>query len=159
MDQAPWKVNDNLSYGFATYNNNASCGKCFQIKFTNTSISGKTMIVMINNISSDTGPRHFDIMIPGGGLDEFNAFSRQLSQNGVSNVDLGSIYGGFRAKCGDDKECVRSMCNQNFGTPALSDLKSGCDWYVDWFDIADNPDVQFKEIDCPSELVSKYKFN
>jgi hypothetical protein len=40
---------------------------------------------------------------------------------------------------------------------ALADLRDGCLWYVDWFQIADNPEILAKEITCPPELINKYK--
>nr|AMO13193.1 glycoside hydrolase [uncultured bacterium] len=159
MKQAPWKVNDNLSYGFAATNTNGACGKCFELSFTSTSISGKKMVVMASNIGGDVGQTHFDIMIPGGGVGIYNAVTNQLKENGVSNPNLGAQYGGFRTTCGNNKDCVRKMCNDAFGTAALADLKAGCDWYVDWFDIADNPSISYKEVTCPQELIEKYKGN
>jgi hypothetical protein len=49
------------------------------------------------------------------------------------------------------------MCNTVFSSAELADLKAGCLWYVDWFQIADNPNTFVKEITCPSDLVAKYK--
>jgi hypothetical protein len=157
MNQAPWRKSDNVSYGFAATPTNGDCGKCYHLQFSNTAISGKKMIVMVSNIGGDVKSGQFDIMIPGGGVGIYNALSTQVSQNGGSSSDLGSQYGGFRTKCGSNATCVRNMCNSVFSTAALSDLKNGCLWYVDWFQIADNPNIYYKEINCPSDLVGRYK--
>jgi len=98
-------------------------------------------------------------MIPGGGVGLFDAISNQAKGNGVSNPSLGAQYGGFRTTCGTDKTCIRNMCQQNFGTSGLAWLKAGCDWYVDWFDAADNPNVNFTEVTCPQALIDRYKGN
>jgi hypothetical protein len=163
MDQAPWKVNDNVAYGFAASHSNSDCGKCFQLQFKDNgyggsaSIIGKTMIVMVSNIGGDVGGDQFDIMIPGGGVGIFNALSNQVSSNGGNSGNLGQQYGGFRATCGNNATCISNMCSSAFGSSGLSNLKAGCDWYVDWFKINDNPNVLRKEITCPQDLVNKYK--
>ncbi|MDR1830842.1 MAG: hypothetical protein LBQ76_08750 [Candidatus Fibromonas sp.] len=156
MDQAPWEVNANVSYGFAASHTNSDCGKCYQLRFTSGPVNGKTLIVMISNIGGDVGQTQFDLMIPGGGVGQFNALSTQLSQNG-GGTNLGQTYGGFRATCGDNASCVQNMCNEAFKGSALADLKRGCDWYVNWFKIADNPSVKYQQINCPQELISKYR--
>jgi len=158
MKQAPWKVDNNLSYGFAASHTNGDCGKCFELSFNN----GKKMIVMISNIGGDVANGQFDLMIPGGGVGAFNALSNQISQNGGNSGNLGAQYGGFRASCatqGNVKECVRNMCNSAFSSAALADLKAGCEWYVDWFDAADNPTANSQSVTCPQALVDKYKGN
>ncbi|MDR1759294.1 MAG: hypothetical protein LBR60_02060 [Fibrobacter sp.] len=161
MSQAPWRVSDNLAYGFAAVApNQFSCGKCFQLQFTNNgvastgSIIGKTMIVKASNIGYDVDSDHFDIMIPGGGVGQFDALSNQIRQSGVNNAALGSQYGGFRTTAGNNPAKVKEMCAAAFRN--LPDLKKGCDWYVDWFMNADNPQVLYKEVTCPAELNARY---
>ena len=163
MNQAPWSISDNVSYGFAASHTDADCGKCFQLEFTSNGeggggggLTGKTFVVMISNIGGDVGGNQFDLMIPGGGVGQFDAISRQLSSNGVSGANLGQQYGGFRATCGNSESCVSGMCTSAFGTSALSDLKRGCDWYVTWMKIANNPNVKFKDIPCPAALKAKW---
>ncbi|MCL1957116.1 MAG: carbohydrate-binding protein [Fibromonadales bacterium] len=155
MKQAPWKVSDNLSYGFAASHTNGDCGKCFELSFNN----GKKMVIMVSNIGGDVGQNQFDLMIPGGGVGAFNALSNQISQNGGSSSNLGAQYGGFRQTCGPNKDCIRNMCNSAFGSAALADLKAGCDWYIDWFDAADNPTANSQSVTCPQALIDKYKGN
>jgi len=155
MKQAPWKVSDNLSYGFAASHTNGDCGKCFELSLSN----GKKMIIMVSNIGGDVGQNQFDLMIPGGGVGAFNALSNQISQNGGSSSNLGQQYGGFRATCGPNKDCIRNMCNSAFSSAALADLKDGCYWYIDWFDAADNPTANSQSVTCPQALIDKYKGN
>jgi len=134
----PITVNDNLSYGFAAFSRPNSCCKCYQLTFTNTAVAGKTMIVQATNTGSDLGQGHFDLMIPGGGVGIFNGCSAQWgapSPNG-----WGQKYGGVSS---------RDQCNQ-----LPSQLRQGCYWRFDWFKNADNPNVNFKEVSCPSKLTS-----
>lgn len=163
---APWAYSNVVSFGFAAVNG-VGCGTCFQLEFTGQShnagadpgsqaLAGKTMVVMATNIGN-IGQGQFDILIPGGGVGEFNACSDQW---GVSNDELGAQYGGFLMQCkeqngGDynaSRECVRSKCESVFGSRGLDELYDGCMWFVDWFESADNPQFRYQQIDCPSEL-------
>jgi len=172
MGQAPWAVDDNLAYGFAAAHlGNSACGKCYELTFTNNgeggtvggSIQGKKMIVMASNTGNIQEGAVFDLMIPGGGVGDFDALSKQVSQNGgPSNYSSwGARYGGFRAAyeggCGNDAACVRKRCDEAFNTPALSHLKEGCHWFVDWFKNANNPMEDHKEVTCPQILIDVYK--
>ena len=63
-DQSPWAVNNSLAYGFAAVSaNNPSCCSCYQLTFTNTAISGKTMIVQATNTGSDVSSTQFDLAV------------------------------------------------------------------------------------------------
>jgi len=152
---SPWAVGDNLSYGFvAASAGNYLCGRCYQLQFTGsghsgsnpgaTSLNGKTMIVqVINNggVASD----QMDILIPGGGVGALNACSTQWG-----NVNLGAQFGGFYLACKNDKACTQQMCQAAFaGKP---DLQAGCDWFLGWFNGADNPNFQFKQVSCPAAI-------
>lgn len=157
----------NIAYGFAAYNNGA-CGTCYQLDFTgesknpkgdghdlgSQSLRNKAMIVQVINTGSIDGSQ-FDILVPGGGVGEFNACS---SQWGVSNSDLGEQYGGFFLACQKQhnfeyepsRQCARDWCDRIFSDKP--DLHAGCTWFVDWFGLADNPTMRFKEVPCPREL-------
>jgi len=167
-NQFPWAIDDNLAYGFAASHTNGDCGKCYLIQFTSngeggnsSSIIGKKMVVMISNIGGDVGGNQLDLMIPGGGVGIYNAFSGQISQNGgPSSPALGQQYGGFRATCGNDASCIRKMCTDAFGSNSSGvrgDFMKGCNWFIDWFKISNNPTFNSKQITCPPSLVSKYK--
>ena len=167
-NQFPWAVNDNLAYGFAASHSNGDCGKCFLLQFTSNgeggmsgTISGKKMVVIVSNIGGDVGGDQYDLMIPGGGVGLYNAFSSQISSNGGPNSpSLGQQYGGFRATCGNDVNCIRNMCTAAFGSGSSGvrgDFMKGCEWYINWFGISNNPTVLSKQITCPPELVSKYR--
>lgn len=133
----PITVNDNLSYGFAAFSRPNSCCKCYQLTFTNTAVAGKTMIVQATNTGDDLGQGHFDLMIPGGGVGIFNGCSAQW---GAPSDGWGQRYGGVSS---------RDQCNQ-----LPSQLRQGCYWRFDWFKNAQNPNVNFKLVSCPSQLTS-----
>jgi hypothetical protein len=167
FNQVPWSVSNTLSYGFAaTPGGGNDCGKCYQLQFTGrcdekyggqqcSSVSGKTMIVISSNTGYDVEGGQFDVMIPGGGVGAFDAFSNQLRSLGVNNLDFGAQYGGFLTGCNYSASCVKQRCDSHFGNIPL--LKSGCYWFVDWLGAANNPSVLYKEVQCPQELIDKYK--
>jgi hypothetical protein len=155
-DFVPWSVSDSLSYGFAAFNG-ANCGTCFQLQFTGASqggdakstppLSGKTMIVQIIN-SGGLQSNQFDLLIPGGGVGDFNACSTQWGSS-----DLGAAYGGFLAACSGDKTCVQNKCSTLFSGKPL--LQAGCTWFTGWFNAGDNPALKYQQITCPSAITSK----
>jgi len=49
------------------------------------------------------------------------------------------------------------MLESNFSGSALADLRNGCNWFVDWFGIADNPGASFTRVTCPAPLVTAYQ--
>jgi Glycosyl hydrolase family 45 len=156
-DFTPWAVSDTLSYGFvAAAGSNYSCGKCFQFTFNgggaanSASLNGKSMVVQVLNTGGDVAESQFDLLVPGGGVGQFNACSNQWS---TSTADLGAQYGGFATTCGNDKTCIKNKCTTVFaGKP---DLQAGCDWYLNWFGGADNPKFSYKEIACPAAITAK----
>lgn len=170
---APWSVNDSLSYGFAATSSGDVCGRCYEVIFTGESynggadpgaaaLGGKRMIVQATNIGFDVGGGQFDILVPGGGVGAFNACSDQW---GVSNSELGVQYGGFLAACKNElgwnashdsyKNCVAQRCDAVFGSRGLTELYEGCMWFVDWFQAADNPSLRYREVACPTEIISR----
>ncbi|TCS36769.1 GlyGly-CTERM sorting domain-containing protein [Reinekea marinisedimentorum] len=167
-NMAPQAISDSLSYGYAAVSaDGATCGSCYQLTFTgagyynesdtgSVAIEGKQMILMATNIGYDVNGTQFDLLIPGGGVGAFNACSTQWSTD-----DLGEQYGGYLTECQytygyDDydslKSCVQNKCTTVFSQDGMEDLKAGCDWFVDWFALADNPKFEYQEVDCPSEL-------
>jgi len=157
----PWQVGDKLSYGFVAKND--TCGRCFHVQFTGTShngsqdmssqsLVGKHMIVqVINNgaIASD----QFDFLIPGGGVGALDA----CTNNQFSTSDLGATYGGFLAGCNGDHTCVKNKCQTVFA--GKQDLLDGCDWFLNWFNGADNPNFTFQKIACPAEITQRSGLN
>ena len=153
-DEAPRAVSDCLSYGHIA-KANPNCGQCYRIEFTGQGehnandpgsklIKGKQMIVKVTNTGSDVAGNQFDLMVPGGGVGQFNACSRQWGSN-----DLGAQYGGFLTNCTGShsakKECVRQNCSKIPAGPA----RDGCLWFVDWFEVADNPKFTSEPTNCP----------
>jgi hypothetical protein len=167
-DMAPWAVSDTLAYGYAAFNG-SQCGQCYELKFTGQSNSagndpgsaalcGKTMIVQVINIGNITQGR-FDLMIPGGGVGQFNACTNQWN---VSGSALGEQYGGVQLTCqkqssdyGARKSCTTNACNNLFKNSNQANLLAGCKWGVDWLQAADNPKVVYRQVSCPNELTSK----
>jgi hypothetical protein len=155
---APWAVGPMLSYGFiAASGPNYVCGRCYQLQFAGTghhgnnagavSLGGKTMIVQVIN-NGGVANDQLDILIPGGGVGALNACATQWGMS-----DLGAQYGGFLTGCNGDTNCVRQKCQTVFsGKP---DLQAGCDWFLGWFNAADNPNLLFKQIACPSAITQK----
>lgn len=153
-DEAPHAVSECLSYGHIA-KSNPNCGACYRIQFTGQGqyndndpgsklIAGKQMVVKVTNTGGDVAGNQFDLMVPGGGVGQFNACSRQWGAN-----DLGAQYGGFLTNCtgshAEKKECVRKECEKIPSGPA----RDGCIWFVDWFQVADNPKFTSQQTDCP----------
>jgi hypothetical protein len=146
---------------------NPECGRCYELEFTGTGhfnqsdagsveIRGKHMFVQtVSTGAVEAG--QFDLLIPGGGVGQFNACSAQLS---VNSSELGAQYGGLAASCATQssdlatrKSCVRAACADVFAD--FPELRAGCDWYIDWLSLADNPDFVYREVDCPAELIDR----
>jgi hypothetical protein len=155
----PWMVSSTLSYGFAAVSGaNYVCGRCYQIQFNGaghsgnnpgaSSLNGKMMIVQVIN-NGGVAADQIDLLIPGGGVGALNACSMQWG-----TTDLGAQYGGFLAACsGGSKSCVQQKCQSVFaGKP---DLQAGCDWFLNWFNAADNPNLVFKKIACPTAITQR----
>jgi Glycosyl hydrolase family 45 len=162
--EAPRAIGTQVSYGHVAVPN-PGCNSCFHLQFTGTGqhneadpgsklIAGKHMIVKVSNTGGDVGGNQFDLMIPGGGV----GLNRDTcpKQWGVSVDELGAVYGGFMSypdHCysgthADRKACVRQKCSL---IPA-GDARDGCLWWVDWLELADNPNFRFEKIDCPSDI-------
>lgn len=171
FDMAPWAVTDTLAYGFAAVpSSGAICGRCYRLEFDGTghydardpgsvALAGKVMVVQATNIGHDVAGGQFDLLIPGGGVGLFNACSRQW---GVSDAELGAQYGGLLTACRAAggthdavRACVRSRCASIFDGPEHADLRAGCDWFLDWYQAADNPNLRYQEVPCPDALVMR----
>jgi len=163
FDQTPIIINNDYAYAFAaTPGGGNDCGKCYMLTFkgtgaaaTNTptdnahrSIKDKKLIVMSTNIGYDVSHNQFDLMIPGGGPGAFNG----CGQMGISCA--GAQYGGFLTTCNYKKDCLINMCNQEYGNKPS--LKEGCLFLANWMNAANNPEVDYVEVECPSELTAKY---
>nr|WP_263430197.1 hypothetical protein [Nannocystis pusilla] len=169
---APWAVSPTLAYGFAAVPAMGDiCGRCYQLDFDGTghysaqdpgsvALGPKTMIVQATNIGHDVGGGQFDILTPGGGVGLFDACSYQWD---VATPELGATYGGFMTHCqqqvGNDdhaalKQCVLARCAAVFDEPGLAELAAGCQWYADWYEVADNPNLHYQEVACPPQLVA-----
>ena len=185
-NQGPWRDDvdpEHLSYGFvASSRLGASCNSCFELDFGESHghyelddvgsqrLRGKRMIVQATNVGDDVAPGQFDLMIPGGGVGLFNGCVAQWG----AGKDLGITYGGFLSKCQgcaqpgagckprkqpyeETRRCVQAMCEQAFSEPKFADLKASCEWFVTWYQMADNPTFRFRSIECPAAIWSRLK--
>lgn len=187
----------NLAYAFAaTPGTDEDCGSCYELTFdgghhedadsyaTNKALVGKKLIVMASNIGHDVSSdeNQFDLLVPGGGLGNYDSFSEQL---GYASFDvLGTRSGGLVSDCIDTmvrqfgwwepgspdggknvktvtvefQECLKNRCNTVFNKPEHDLLNRGCNFYADWFMAADNPTMTYRKLDrCPDILSKKYR--
>jgi len=170
-DNIPWAVTSTLAYGFAAVPASGDiCGSCFELTFTGqgqhgpnagaADLKGKVMVVQATNIGHDVANEQFNVMIPGGGVGAFDACSYQW---GVSKDKLGVQYGGFLSACQQlhgynaaheaYKKCVLQKCDDVFGNNKFPQFFSGCKFFVDWYEAADNPMLTHRQVPCPPELV------
>ncbi|KAI4734370.1 hypothetical protein E4T50_15102 [Aureobasidium sp. EXF-12298] len=141
-DQSPWAVSDNLAYGFAAANiaggsEESWCCSCYKLTFTTTSIAGKTMIVQATNTGGDLGSNQFDLAIPGGGVGIFNACTDEWN---APSSGWGAQYGGI---------------STNTCSAFPKALQPGCGFRFDWFENADNPEMEFERVECPAAITAK----
>ncbi|KAH0359343.1 glycoside hydrolase family 45 protein, partial [Aureobasidium melanogenum] len=141
-DQSPWAVSDNLAYGFAAANiaggsEESWCCSCYKLTFTTTSIAGKTMIVQATNTGGDLGSNQFDLAIPGGGVGIFNACTDEWN---APASGWGAQYGGI---------------STNTCSAFPKALQPGCGFRFDWFENADNPEMEFERVECPAAITAK----
>jgi hypothetical protein len=112
------------------------------------------MIVQAINTGS-INENQFDLLIPGGGVGEYDACSSQWG-----NSNLGEQYGGFYLECqkkngyshAPSRTCAAQKCQEVFAS--RPDLLASCNFFVNWFAAADNPNLVYKEVTCPSAITS-----
>ncbi|MDR0307883.1 MAG: carbohydrate-binding protein [Chitinispirillales bacterium] len=182
-DQIPFADPDspNLAYGFGA-TAQAVCGQCFEVTFTgeyehgspmpmHNAIAGKKAIVMGRNTGGVAG-NQIDFLVPGGGLGDFDCFSRQIGLPDRSEK-LGKMYGGLLGNCIDAaigqfagnwnapgvlewvQACHLRGCEEVFSEYPL--LMEGCRFHVEWMHSAPNPKASVRVLDeCPQILVDRY---
>ncbi|KAI7163866.1 glycoside hydrolase family 45 protein [Hortaea werneckii] len=142
-DQSPWAVSSDLAYGFAAVSipggsESSWCCACYELTFTSTSIAGKKMIVQATNTGADLGEGQFDLAIPGGGVGIYNGCTDEW---GAPSSGWGAQYGGISTnQCSNFPSALQPGCNFRFG---------------DFFEGADNPSVDYKQVTCPKALTDK----
>ncbi|KAJ2904499.1 endoglucanase type k [Zalerion maritima] len=139
-NNSPWAISDALSYGFAATSisggtEDSWCCACYAVTFTTGKAVGKQIVVQSTNTGGDLGSNHFDFLMPGGGLGIFDGCTSQFG--GIAGAQYGGI--SSREECEDMPDA----------------LKDGCYWRFDWFMNADNPDLEFEQVQCPDELVER----
>jgi len=168
--QIPIIASDKVAYAFAaTHASGGKCGKCFALTFTGSgkyetkanhqALAGKTLVVMASNIGGDVDGNQFDVMIPGGGLGQFDG----CGQMGWGNQ--GEKFGGLLSNCENEvgydgdllnkrKECLSRKCNEVFKNDEQA--KEGCMFLATWMEAAGNPNFESKEVECPQALKAKW---
>lgn len=165
--QFPIIINDTLAFAFAaTPGGENNCGKCFDLAFTGkgkysndgqAKMKGKHLIVMSNNVGYDVAGGQFDVMIPGGGYGIFDGCSKKMGWG-----SQGSQYGGLLDECEKEtgytaskyKSCLTEKCNKSFSMDA--EARQGCLFMADWMEAAGNPLLEYKEVECPQELIARF---
>lgn len=168
LDQIPQVYNDTLAFAFAAVPGSAGgeCGKCFDLQFTGkgkyatdnnlAKLKNKHLIVIASNIGYDVEQGQFDIMIPGGGVGIYNGCSR------FNWGPQGAQYGGLLSECETEtnytaskyKSCLTSKCEKSFSGDAKA--KEGCLFLANWMNAAGNPLHNYKEVECPKQLLDKF---
>ena len=134
------------------YSNNVEWG----IMDTSIVKYNKKLIVMVTNIGGDVNQGQFDIMIPGGGVGQFNGCA------GMGWGAQGEQYGGLLSDCekehnynaGKMASCLTEKCNKAFGSD--EEAKKGCLFLATWMNAAGNPEHNYVEVECPEVLKKKY---
>lgn len=168
VSQIPIVINDTLAYAFAAVPaaSGGQCGKCFDLQFTGTGkyatdnhkkLKGKHLIVIASNVGGDVEQGQFDIMIPGGGFGIFDGCSARMGWG-----PQGERYGGLLSECENSsgynastyKSCLTQKCNSSFSSDPKA--KEGCLFLANWMNAAGNPLHNYKEVECPKELLDKF---
>ena len=109
-----------------------------RLTFTSTSIQGKKMIIQATNTGADLAQGQFDLAIPGGGVGIYNGCTAEW---GAPPSGWGAQYGGISSNtCSSFPQALQPGCDFRFG---------------DFFEGADNPTVEYKEVTCPTVLTDK----
>lgn len=168
LSQIPQVYNDTIAFAFAAVPGSAGgkCGSCFDLQFTGkgkyasdnnlAKLKGKHLIVIASNIGYDVAEGQFDIMIPGGGVGIFNGCSR------FGWGSQGAQYGGLLSECETEsnytsskyKSCLTAKCEKSFANDPKA--KEGCLFLANWMNAAGNPLHNYKEVECPKELLDKF---
>ena len=169
VSQIPQVYNDTIAFAFAAVPGSAGgkCGKCFDLAFTGkgkyasdnnlAKLKGKHLIVIASNIGYDVAEGQFDVMIPGGGTGIFNGCASKMGWG-----SQGAQYGGLLSECETEsgytaskyKSCLTSKCEKSFANDPKA--KEGCLFLANWMNAAGNPLHNYKEVECPKELLDKF---
>jgi hypothetical protein len=163
---APQVVSPTLAYAFAAFDG-AGCGTCYQLTFTGTSntgnadegsqqICGSSIIVQVIN-TGGLAQGQFDLLLPGGGVGQNDACTTQFN---VPASSLGDTFGGLMLTCEQNDnynyseytQCTISACQTLFANSATMD--TGCDFIINWMKGANNPNLMYTQVACPSALTN-----
>eukprot|EP00122_Pirum_gemmata_P012586 Pgem_evm1s11705 len=152
-NQQPFTSGGKL-YAFAAMNEAGSCCKCYDLTFTSSALTGKTMTVQVTNSGGDLAVgSQFDLMIPGGGFGIYDGCVAPTDGTaGPVNGDpqFTTPYSNWGSRYGGLLGAGLTTC-----TSLPTELQAGCNWFFSDFQAADNPTVTFTQVTCPVELTSK----
>ncbi|KAJ8951912.1 hypothetical protein NQ318_019891, partial [Aromia moschata] len=139
-NQQATAVNSSFAMGFAaaSFTGGADtnyCCACFLLDFQGD-LAGKSFAIQVTNTGGDLGSNQFDLAIPGGGVGIFTEGCS--TQWGTPSNGWGDQYGGVAS----DADCSQ--------LPEV--LQPGCHFRFQFMNGVSNPQVQFTQIECPSEL-------
>ena len=71
---------------------------------------------------------------------------------------MGEQYGGFYLDCqkknaynyAPSRACAADKCQEVFANKP--ELLVGCNFFINWFAAADNPNLVYKEVSCPAAI-------
>ena len=170
LSQIPFQI-DGCDWSFAfvatpgNSGGNNNCGKCYKFTYTglgrwdnstyNEALKGKVLIAMATSIGYDVEDGQFDLMVPGGGVGLYNGCDQLFGKD-----NMGVRYGGLLSECidtdgrSDNVECLKEKCEKAFSN--IPEALKGCMWYATWYEGADNPALEYEEIECPDVIKEKY---
>ena len=141
----------------------------------------KRMIVQAVAVDASFDDGQFGIFVPGGGVEsQWRGCMVQWGLQQRPTLDIGASYGGMLARCqgcadpgrgcvpdrrlnyDELKLCVKAMCNATFGAPQyshLAPLRTSCEWFADWFELADYPTFRYREVGCPSAITNQLYYS
>ncbi|KAH7043281.1 RlpA-like double-psi beta-barrel-protein domain-containing protein-containing protein [Macrophomina phaseolina] len=159
-DQSPWEDPNDPShaYGFAAANLPGQgeadwCCTCYDLKFTTTSIAGKTLTVQITNTGNDLADGQFDLAMPGGGVGQFTGGCSTQWNSGGSDSGSGSGSGSGGGGGSPFGQQYGGIDSGDACSALPAQWQCGCGFRFGWFEGADNPQVTYQRVPCPQELV------
>ena len=110
------------------------------------------MIVQVIN-NGGVAQDQFDLLIPGGGVGALNACSNQWGYVGDLGATVRRLLGQLQRRRERQEDLRHEQVPQSSANKP--ELLAGCDWFINWFGAADNPNLVAKEITCPALLKSR----
>ena len=151
VDQMPFEEGGML-FAFAA-SNLPFCCSCYELTFTNTALKDRKMIIQVTNRGGPAG--NFDILTPGGGFGDFNGCAANNgddpsypNDNLNGDPQFSAPYSAWGIRFGGVSSAADCI-----NLPA--DVQAGCLWRFNEYQGADNPNVDYRRVQCPDQLTAK----